>query len=346
MSCEKDREVYWRSLKIDQEIFDRELENFVPPRVFDAHAHLYEQRHYETPLPSFLAFGPDVVGWDVYREQIKQILPRREVSGLFFGYPKVDMDVQSSNDFVIAQVRNDAASRAHMLVKPSMEPEFIRDCVRREDFVGLKCYHVFANERPTDHAPITSFLPEEHVRIAHEEGLTITLHIVRPRALADPSNQELIRGYAERYENARFILAHAARGFNPHHTVMGISALRGLRNIWFDTSAITEGGALEAIARACGVDRILYGSDFPISHQRGRCLSLGDSFIWLTSENTNFNNYRGEVQPTMVGIESLRALKLASMHLSLTDSEVEEVFSRNAEELFAGKWSGSPMQNG
>ncbi len=26
-------------------------------------------------------------------------------------------------------------------------------------------------------------------------------------------------------------------------------------------------------------DRELYGSDFPVSHQRGRCLALGDSFL-------------------------------------------------------------------
>ena len=99
--------------------------------------------------------------------------------------------------------------------------------------------------------------------VPHEEGLTITLHIVRPRAMADPSNQEVIRRYAERYPNARLILAHAARGFNPHHTISGISALQGLTNVWFDTAAVTECGAFEAIVRTLGVRRLLYGSDFP-----------------------------------------------------------------------------------
>src|SRR2546427_2457873 len=39
-------------------------------------------------------------------------------------------------------------------------------------------------EQPTFQASIPSFLPEEQVRVAHEEGLTITLHLVRSRALA------------------------------------------------------------------------------------------------------------------------------------------------------------------
>jgi glutamate-1-semialdehyde 2,1-aminomutase len=173
------------------------------------------------------------------------------------------------------------------------------------------------------------------VRVAHEEGLSITLHMVRPRAMADPSNQEVIRRYAERYPKARFILAHAARGFNPHHTVMGIGALAGLKNVWCDTAVVTECGALEAIVQTLGVDRLLYGSDFPVSHMRGRCVALGDSFLWLTAENTDFRAGYGDVEPTLVGIESLRALKLACLNLGLSDSQVEAIFFGNAAELFA-----------
>jgi len=50
----------------------------------------------------------------------------------------------------------------------------------------------------------------------------------------------------------RLILAHAGRGFNPHHTILGIDSLRGLQNVWFDTSAVTDSGAVEAIINAFG----------------------------------------------------------------------------------------------
>jgi hypothetical protein len=55
-----------------------------------------------------------------------------------------------------------------------MDPELFRETVRRDGFVGLKCYHVYSSERTFD-SQIPSFLPEEQVRIAHEQGLTITL---------------------------------------------------------------------------------------------------------------------------------------------------------------------------
>ena len=58
----------------------------------------------------------------------------------------------------------------------------VAETVRNHAFAGLKCYHVYAPESPTFEAPITSYLTEEHVRIAHEQNLSVTLHMVRARA--------------------------------------------------------------------------------------------------------------------------------------------------------------------
>lgn len=193
---------------------------------------------------------------------------------------------------------------------------------------------MYSSDEPTFNACIPSYLPEEHVRIAHEEGLSITLHMVRPRALADRANQEVIRSWALKYSNARFILAHAARGFNPYHTVEGIHALQGLNNIWCDTSAVTEAGAFEAIMRVLGVSRLLYGSDAPVSHMRGRCVAIGDSFLWLSDANTSFAAAHADVRPTLVGFESLRVLKLACFNLALSDAQIEKIFWHNAAELY------------
>ena len=317
----------WEALDQDREIFDRELNAFVPNRIFDAHAHLYRKQFFSAALPSLVAAGPDA-GLEAFSHFIDGLTPGRTTSGLFFGFPDASIDIEGNNRFVAEQVRQDAASRAQMLITPGMDPEYIRAAVHREGFVGLKCYHVFSSEKPTFDATIPSYLPEEHVRIAHEERLSITLHMVRPRAMADAHNQEVLRSWAPKYPDARFILAHAARGFNPHHTVEGIGALRGLSNVWCDTSAIADSGAFEAIIATLGVGRLLYGSDFPVSHLRGRCVAIGDSFLWLHPENT-------ELRPTLVGIESLRVLKLACVHSRLKDHEIERIFYGNAAEMFS-----------
>jgi glutamate-1-semialdehyde 2,1-aminomutase len=320
-------------LDSDLEFFARELDSFVPPRIFDAHCHLYRKDFFSGGTPPLVDEFPEM-GFECFRRMIGEITPGRHTSGLFFGWPSLNVNIEENNRFVAAETLLDRDSRAQMLITPAMDPEYVREAVRRHRFVGLKCYHVFSSHQPTFDSPIPLYLPEEHVRTAHEEGLSITLHMVRARAMADADNQRIIASWAAKYPNARFILAHAARGFNPHHTVEGIGVLRGLRNVWCDTSAVTEAGGFEAIVRTLGVDRLLYGGDAPVTHERGRCVAIGDSFLWLSAANTKFDSSYAPIQPSLIGHESLRALKLACLNLGLHDSEVEKIFFENAAELY------------
>ena len=63
-------------------------------------------------------------------------------------------------------------------------------------------------------------------------------------------------------------------------------------------------------------------------------MAIGDSFLWLSPENTKFAAAYADVRPVLVGIESLRALRLACLNLGLSDSQVEAIFYGNAAELF------------
>jgi glutamate-1-semialdehyde 2,1-aminomutase len=325
----------WSITERDRELFARELESFVPPRVFDAHAHWYRADHFpEGVAPPLIQAGPAVAGSAAFDSQIGALVPGRKTEGLFFPFPHAEVDIHAANQFLHDELKGRPGSRGQMLITPAMDPELIRETVKRCGFAGLKCYHVYSPRRPTFESLIEEFLPESHVRVAHEEGLSITLHMVRGRALADVANQATIRRYCEFYPNMRLILAHAARGFNPQHTILGIDTLRGLSNVWFDTSAVTDCGAIEAIINTLGHKRVLYGSDFPVSHLRGRCVALGDSFLWISAENTKLDVPYGDLELALVGHESLRTLKVAAMSTRLSDAQVEDVFWRNASELF------------
>lgn len=318
----------------DQEFFAKYLDSFIPEKIFDAHTHLYRLSDFHGIVPELAAAGPAEVGWDTFVRHMDAIMPGRKYTGLCFGFPARGVDFTGANKWLCAEVSRDPGCRGEMLVSPDMDPDYIREQVRRRGFVGLKCYHLFAKRPDTFNAPVEEYLPEEHVRVADELGLSITLHMVRPRAIADPVNQESIARLARKYPNSRWILAHAARGFNPYHTVEGIGALEGLPNIWCDTSAVTEPGAYEAIVRTLGVSRLLYGADFPVTHLRGRCVAIGDSFLWLSEENTQFSVSYADMKPLMILLESLRALKQACWNLRLSDTDVERIFYGNAVEMF------------
>lgn len=325
----------WEVTDADRELFDRELDSFVPDRIFDAHAHWYAAEHFPADaMPGLVRSGPARAGAAAFQHHIGQLTPGRTTEGLFFPYPFVGVDAAAANAFLADELRQQPGSRGQMLVLPTDDPEFIREVVRKYGFVGLKCYHIYSPTRPTFQSIIEDYLPESQVRIAHEEGLSITLHMVLSRALADQRNQATIRRYCQTYPNLRLILAHSARGFNPHHTLLGIHSLKGLDNVWFDTSAVTDSGAHEAIIRTLGHERLLYGSDFPVSHLRGRCVALGDTFFWISAENTQLAVPYADLQLSLVGHEALRTLKVAAMATGLSDAQVEDVFGNSARRLF------------
>ena len=324
----------WELRDCDRELFQRELDGFVPARIFDAHAHLYRKADWAQPRGA-LDLGPDVATATAYQELAEWIVPGRERQALFIGFTAAG-NVAEINAFVATEASGADRCRALMLVTPDMDPEAVREEVRRHGFVGLKPYHLFAPRRPTWQADIEEYLPEAQVRIAHEEGLCVVLHLVKARAVADPRNREAIRRYCTRYPDMKLILAHAARGFNPHHTIEAIGALRDLPNLYCDTAAITDGGALEAVIEALGSERLLYGSDFPVSHLRGRCVVIGDSFVWLYEDTLDWQRLApyGRLEPVLIGLEALRCLKLACRHARLSEREIEGVFCDNARRLF------------
>ncbi len=317
----------------DLDLFDRGLKNFVPPDAFDAHAHLWRVTDLGTPTPLLAAAGPEEVTRAVYDERMSMWMPNRcPTGGLFFPFPTRALEVDAANRFLADQVKTDPGSRGLMIVTPKQDPADVERQVAADGFAGFKVYHLFADRDETLFAPTEEFIPEWAWEIADRRGLVIMLHMVLPRALAEPANQSYIRNHCQRYPGAKLILAHAARGFCGRHTVEGIESLRGLDNVFFDTSAVCEPEAFEAILKTFGPTRLFFGADFCVTEMRSRCVNLADGFLWLDELKPNFSRSRF-AKPTLLGIESLLALKQACTNQHLTDGDVEEVFCLGARRL-------------
>ncbi len=302
------------------------VRNFVPPDCFDAHMHLYRGTDATGSLPGGVLDARGNASWDAYCQSVGQWMgDRRPSGGLVFTIPKVDLEVADANRFVAEQVRRNPGSRALLMIRPQDDPAEAETAIASDGFVGFKVYHVFAPCDDTFEATNDAFVPEWAWELADRHGLAIMLHIVRARALADPQNQSYIRQRCLRYPGARLILAHAGRGFSAQHTVDGIASLRGLDNVYFDTSAVCEAAPMEAILREFGPRRLLFGTDFPVSEMRGRCVSIGDGFLWLDENNVGWQDARF-AEPVPVGIESLLALRQACRTLRLCDADIEQIF--------------------
>ena len=123
----------------DYALIAREVETFLPDRIFDAHAHLFCQEQLEANSPAY-QFLPARIGLAAYYDCIQQIHPNeRTIGGLFFGLA-FNGDRVQNNAFVAGEIAGPlgGSARAQMIVSPDMTAEQVYDSVRNSGFVGLK----------------------------------------------------------------------------------------------------------------------------------------------------------------------------------------------------------------
>lgn len=321
----------FRVMSQDRELFARELKSFIPGEVFDAHAHWYDLRIFAPGAEADAFKRSTWVGYEAYQSILQGWMEARAPrNGLFFPMPARGLEMAQANRQIIEETVKHPDSRCLLMISPTDDPAEIEQQARDRSVAGFKVYHLFAPRSDTQNAAPGEYIPQWAWEIANRHGLCLMVHLVLSRSLADERNQQYIIENCRRYPNARLILAHAARGFCGRHTAQGINALRGLGNLYFDTSVACESSAMQAILEAFGPTRLLFGTDFPLSEARGRAINLGDSYHWIYERDVI---PPAPTQVTLVGIESLLALKEACRTLRLIDSDIERIFSTNAREV-------------
>ncbi|MGC9316898.1 MAG: amidohydrolase family protein [Armatimonadota bacterium] len=322
----------WDFTELDAEIA-ADLEGLLPPRLFDAHAHLY--RIGDLPeVPALMREGPGDATPDTWRAHLgRQVGEDRLVGALFMPFPLPGADVKALNRRLIEDLERAPESRGAVLIPPEGDAEALQEPLEHPRVVGLKPYHTLIPREGTFEAGLEEYLPSWAWRLADELGLVIVLHLVRHGALSDASNQEQLLAMCRRFPDARVLLAHAARGFHAPNTIRGVEAIASLENVWFDSSGICEAAPLVAVLETFGPKRLLWGSDFPVSQIRGRCVTVGDGFAWLDQTSVDWSVLKPPCRPTLVGLESLCALREAVHIAGLSGEQVADIFYGSAQRL-------------
>jgi len=317
----------WTFNELDKKIAE-EIAPFLPERIFDAHAHIWRLSDWNHKEHVFME-GPEVADYDVWHRYVGRIVgEERLIGGLFLGNPLCNID--GMNEFLVDQLKDKTHSRGLINISPDYSRGKVTKYINNPSIIGFKPYHTFSSEKPAFQSSIAGYLPEWAWKMADEHGLVITLHMVKNAALADPENQREIREKCMKYPNAKLILAHAGRGFHAPNTVKGIASLKGIENVWFDTSAICESASFIAILYEFGPYKLLWGNDFAASEVRGRSVTVGDGFAWLMPDTVNWDRLSPACYPTLVGLESLRALKEAADIFGLNREDIRNIFCNNA----------------
>lgn len=308
--------------------------DFLPKRIFDAHAHLYAEGTVPELYDPKGLFCLREIDADTYKDAILPFFPGVEKIELM----AMPMPTRSMNDNPELRERANLhvmgmAARGECVggiyITPRDSEERIEQLATSAGVGALKCYAYSSLADDLEATLPADFLPEAAWRVAERHSMPIILHLFRTEALSDPINFEYVTKMASRYPNARLVLAHCARAFSARTAMESVRGLAPYENIYFDTAAICESAPIMACIKYCGADRVMFGTDFPI-YPRGRAVSVGLGSHWLTGAMAP-----RAARPVIMLAEQLMALRYAAMLLELDSSDVEKIFYKNAERVFS-----------
>jgi len=318
----------------DQQIWDEELEDFVPDRVFDAHIHLFNPDHLSPAASTTNRWGATDLA--TAKQWASRLYPGRETHFLVLGTPLPGIDVASHNDWCMAQVRQDPQSRMNRLVTPQCELQDIERDVHEQGFIGLKPYRIYSVTGDIAQCRIHDFLPYPQLELANELGLWVTMHLSRFQGCADEFNLSDLREFTlKRFPNIKWILAHCARSFTYWPIRQAVDQLRDLPNIWYDVSAVTDVRPMITLFSREDRRRILYGSDgIDATYFHGQYAALGRAWQGLDAGRLDLQFPHCDGRPILAIYEQLLSMKHAAEIAQWSRDDVENLFWRSATELF------------
>ena len=318
----------------------RIVKDFLPDRIFDAHAHLFDTSFVsaiDKALPKSL-----VLRLENYEEEMRPILCNPKTLRLnIIGYPDGSMDCHTaenlvkSDTFLLQELTKNPENVGELLLAPGESAEELEERLVHPGIRGFKCYHLMAKRKDTWFADIGEYLPESAWEVANKHKMVITLHMVKDDALADPDNQRYICEMAKRFPDATLILAHAARSFASWTGVESVEKVAHLDNVWFDFSAVCESPAMFQIMRKAGVEKCMWGSDYPVCRGRGKAISLANSFYWIYQNDLDHFVSKTTLKSWLIGLENLMATRQACILAELNEDRVEDLFYNNAARLWS-----------
>ncbi len=315
--------------EVDRKIWS-EIGQIIPENIFDFHIHcIYEggfTGRIPDPLKIYLPCDIEAV-----LDNMRTVLPERKTTGIITGWPAITADLLKQNDYISSSAaRNNLFFLA--LTAPQMDARYLENIAKKRECVGFKPYKCFA-DFPED-ARITDYITEKQIEIADHYGLIITIHLSKRAGISDPLNLEDLDRLSEKYRSVFWNLAHCGRSFIPDYIENAAVHLKRLmkRNIYLDTAAVTDNEVFTIVFSEFGPDRILYGSDIPVSFLRGRCVGFGYDWAFITEE-THSITASFPVKPALLLYEQIKAMNKAFRKTGFKMPEIEKIFFRNSEKI-------------
>lgn len=319
----------------DRQIWEQELDDFVPMRVLDAHCHFFTRAHFRPNSPYIGKDKGRGMRTDVDLNKLDEwaaaVYPGRQMFYLILGTPLPGIIVDQHVSYVVEQIKDKPHIRHNRVVTPACKIEDIERDVKAHGFVGLKPYRLFV-EDDIHQCRIERFLSHEQMELANDMGLWVTMHLSRYDGCADEQNLADLEDYTtKRYPNIKWILAHCARSFTYWPIRQAVDRLRAMPNIWYDLAAVTDPRPFVTLFTKEDHRRLFFGADAVFAAYFHGCYqALGRSWQHFDADQSDLNWPHCDGRPILAVYEQLMSMKFAAEVAGFSRDQIEDIFWRNA----------------
>ena len=336
---------------VDKAYYEREIRDFLPEHVIDAHAHVYSpvlRNRGDAVNPSgrsqswpslVAAYNPidDLV--DTYR----MLFPDQEVTPVIFGMPTLEYDVNKSNEH-ISEIARRIGCPALLLARPEQTADELDATFTRGGFQGVKVYLEYAPSYiPAQEVRIFDFAPHYQLEVMNARESALMLHIPRPGRLKDPVNMAQLLEIDRQYPKIKLIVAHVGRAYAMEDVGDALDVLKESR-MMFDFSANTNQQVFEETLQKVGARRILFGSDLPITRMRMKRVVENGCYINViqkgaygdVSDDPHMREIEGAEADalSLFLYEEIAAMRRACEKVGISRADVNALFFDNAADIF------------
>jgi predicted TIM-barrel fold metal-dependent hydrolase len=330
-----------RYQRVDLPFYRGEVRPILPPTVLDFHAHVWSRSQWrQVPYEDGSPGGRYMVVETEYPVEslaadARRIFPDNGYRAVCFGMPTPQADVGKTNRYV-AEAAATGWLHPLMLAGKGLAPrEELERALATRAFRG---YKVFLNWFGDDYGDRTigEMLGPVEMDLAERHRLIVLLHVPRAGRLADPVIQDGVRALARDYPRAQIVLAHCGRCYLPDEMKKAVGCLKGLDNVWLDTSMVMDPTVLQMVMEELGPERLLFATDFPVAAMRGRRVYALDHWVDLVLPGPAPSAYRvpsPDIRASFMAYEIVLAVRRAAERVKISEAELRAIFHDNGRRL-------------
>ena len=321
-----------------------EILDFLPEEIFDVHVHVFDVPVETLGAKDFRRkFNGRFTAADYFASAAAE-LPGKQFSINCFGMPESGADCPAADRFTAASV-DLARIFGLALTRPEEPAAELEKRLRAGRLCGLKPYpDLAAGGKAVADVELREMLSAEQLELADRHGWAVTIHLPRKLRLPDPLNRTQLEAWLRRYPNVKFIIAHLGRSYFFKGIEGELDRFIPYENAYFDTAMINHDRVLEYAFRKFPRERLLFGTDAPISLLLGKALEINDQYLYLMGEDyaigTSLDGRNAPIRFTTFFAEQFAGCRTAALAAGLTRHEIENFFCNSGRKLLreAAAW--------